>query len=131
MEAISQEYNISLYNLRKLIKEYGIDRIPERKHLVKAFNAHGTGQRVAAHYKVTTTILNNWLESYGLTISKLSNHKPTKIKVYAISEDESVIHGYHSLKEAYEKLGMCQRTIKQYAESGHIYKGYKFEIKDP
>jgi transposase len=127
---ILNQYKISLYKLNQLIESYGVEQIPEKKTLSRAFNMHGTGEKVAEHFNVTIGTLTRWLAVYDLTVSKMSSLHPSERpdKVKAIPIDGTEPRVYKTFKDAAADLKMGAATIKKYARSRAAYQGWTFEI---
>ena len=113
---IAHKLNMTVLNLRKLMKTHNIDEIPSKEELEGHLQTK-TKEEIAKLYKTTRTTLRKWLRSYNLAdIRCNSMYRP----VLAITEDTLVCKDLH----------IGHSKVYEYAESGEFYKGYKFVFED-
>ena len=118
---LAKKLNITVLNLRKLIKTHNLDNIPSKDELEEHLKTK-TKEELALFYNTTRTTLRKWIESYELDTVRISLGKPIKTTTV-----DNVIKEYPSIKELCLDLNIGKIKVYEHIKSGEFYKGYKYE----
>ena len=120
-EELAKKLNITVLNLRKLIKTHNLDSIPSKEELEEHLKTK-TKEELASFYNTTRTTLRKWITSHELDTVRISLGKPVKV-----TTEDNVVRQYPSVKELCSDLHISHTTLYEYIESGEFYKGYRYE----
>jgi very-short-patch-repair endonuclease/prophage antirepressor-like protein len=118
---LAKKLNITVLNLRKLIKTHNLDNIPSKDELEEHLKTK-TKEELALFYNTTRTTLRKWIESYELDTVRISLGKPIKTTTV-----DNVIKQYKSIVELCLDLNIGKIKVYEHIKSGEFYKGYKYE----
>ena len=120
-DELAKKLNITVLNLRKLIKTHNLDSIPSKEELEEHLKTK-TKEELASFYNTTRTTLRKWIESYELDTVRISLGKPIKTTTV-----DNVIKQYKSIVELCLDLNIGKIKVYEHIKSGEFYKGYKYE----
>ena len=120
-EELAKKLNITVLNLRKLIKTHNLDSIPSKEELEEHLKTK-TKEELALFYNTTRTTLRKWITSYELDTVRISSGKPVKV-----TTKDNVIKQYKSIVELCLDLNIGKTKVYEQIKSGEFYKGYKYK----
>jgi len=120
-DELAKKLNITVLNLRKLIKTHNLDSIPSKEELEEHLKTK-TKEELASFYNTTRTTLRKWITSYELDTVRISLGKPIKTTTV-----DNVIKQYKSIVELCLDLNIGKIKVYENIKSGEFYKGYKYE----
>jgi len=120
-EELAKKLNITVLNLRKLIKTHNLDSITPKEELEEHLKTK-TKEEIAELYNTTRSTLRKWITSYELEMVRISVGRPIKV----ITED-NVVKQYPSMKELCKDLNIGHTKVYENIQSGEFYKGRKFQ----
>ena len=124
IETVSSELKVGIFTIRKLIKEYEIEDIPDKNILIENLeNMNRTD--ITKLYKVTMQTLNKWIRAYDLDDSVHQSARWSKT-ITMTSEDGNDVQKFRSIMDVYRTHKISATTVKKYAKNGGVYKGYRF-----
>ena len=123
-EELAKKLNITVLNLRKLIKTHNLDSIPPKQELEEHMKTK-TKEELASFYNTTRSTLRKWITSYELENVRISVGRPMKV-----TTEDNVVKQYPSLKELCKDLNIGHTKVYENIQSGEFYKGYKFQYDD-
>ena len=120
-EELAKKLNVTVLNLRKLIKTHNLDSIPPKQELEEHLKTK-TKEEIAELYNTTRSTLRKWITSYQLETVRISVGRPIKV-----TTEDNVVKQYPSLKELCKDLNIGHTKVYENIQSGEFYKGYKFQ----
>ena len=123
-EKISEETNLTVLNVEKLLKTHSIDKIPSKEELEKKLHEKSKDD-LAVFYNTTRSTMRKWIRSYGLENIRYKTTLLSRRITVVKEEDESVIN-FSSLTELCKTLNISKKKVYEFAKSQKFYNGYKF-----